>query len=806
CEGRRSVVLVKGGAGIGKSRLVEHFAKTTCVDANVAFGRCKDRHGVNDPFSPIFDVIDVLSRCAPVAWHAALLRHAPHWAPHVLAEPRHDGTVNQRRAPWILGQASPMIEEFAIAVESFAAERTLVLVLEDLHWADAKTLGLVQRLAERKQEAKVLVIATFRPSQAVKTVSQIGGLGRELEAGARCRYIRLTSFSHQDSRNYLYGRFRRPDLPEKVALHAHRATGGDPLLLKLLADVLLDSEHPLRSAVTSHPKIELSGSVLELLDARIAALSDEEKDIVSAASIVGFTFSAPLIAAALGDDDDGFVERVEATCHRLSIRHSIFDADQGEEQWPDGRSVIQYRFHHGLLQQLVSERIAPATKRKMHRAVAQKLSEAYKTVPSRIAGEIADHFERGSDFSSAFDFRVLAAKSARDRFAMEEAVTHLEAAIKHLEVLEERPNGKQQEAKVRLMLARSKLYTSDGHPRNSARDISSLAALAATLPVTTESFAWFAKLWRFYSFLEEAAAANQISIRALRFASTQDNLLMWCWGLFSRAVSLGLMGDQRRAATHYDHLMELTGTEAGKPFEDLGLPNVSGARFAFAFHYWLVGRSEEARLMIESYAEAGDRRHPYARALAHGTAAYLAAWDGRFDVARDEVTHAVTIARAHHLSIESALRIAEAWILLRCGDARAAKQVVGVPETRKQIATGSVRVLSCISYADICVHLGRVDEGVTILDCIEDAGRERRLHWLDAEAHRLRGELWLASGVEGRKQAAEQCFRRAIDVSRTQGAVALERRAVASLEESGSLGVGRCAQPLGHPTRSFLGA
>jgi DNA-binding winged helix-turn-helix (wHTH) protein len=163
--GRRQVVFVTGEAGIGKSTLVEAFAAGVERERAglVARGQCLEQRGAPEPYLPVFDALDRLCRADPGAV-AVLARVAPTWLVQMpaLVEPGERDDL-ERRA--LGGTQERMLREAAEALESVAAGRPLVLLLEDLHWADPSTVDLLAWLARRPTPARLLVAGpTARPT------------------------------------------------------------------------------------------------------------------------------------------------------------------------------------------------------------------------------------------------------------------------------------------------------------------------------------------------------------------------------------------------------------------------------------------------------------------------------------------------------------------------------------------------------------------------------------------------------------------------------------------------------------------
>jgi predicted ATPase len=159
------VGFVTGEAGIGKTTAVDAFVAQVVREPDLWLvrGQCIESYGAGEAYLPVLEALGQLCR-GPDSAHlvAWLAQHAPTWLvqmPALLAADTLEAV--QRR---VLGATRErMLRELAEALETLTAERTLVLVLEDLHWSDASTLDLVGALARRRTPARLLLLATYRP-------------------------------------------------------------------------------------------------------------------------------------------------------------------------------------------------------------------------------------------------------------------------------------------------------------------------------------------------------------------------------------------------------------------------------------------------------------------------------------------------------------------------------------------------------------------------------------------------------------------------------------------------------------------
>jgi DNA-binding winged helix-turn-helix (wHTH) protein len=204
-QGVRQVGFVTGEAGIGKTTVVDAFLGQVAQapDLWLARGQCVEHYGVGEAYQPVLEALGQLGRGpdgAPLV--AGLAQYAPTWLvqmPALLAADALEAV--QRR---VLGATRErMLRELAEALEALTIERTLVLVLEDLHWSDAATLDLVGYLARRRASARLLVLGTYRPVKVIVRAHPLHALKLDLTLHRQCTELPLQLLTVADVAQYL---------------------------------------------------------------------------------------------------------------------------------------------------------------------------------------------------------------------------------------------------------------------------------------------------------------------------------------------------------------------------------------------------------------------------------------------------------------------------------------------------------------------------------------------------------------------------------------------------------------------------
>ncbi len=324
----RRIVFVTGEAGIGKTTLVEAFADAADGQrgTRVARGQCIAHRGVGEPFMPVLEALGRLAR-RPGGERVVrtLAETAPTWLAQMpwLAAGEEPGAAGRRA----LGAGRErMLREIVEALEAMAADAPVVVLLEDLHWADHSTLDVVEAIARRREPARLLVMGTYRPGEAAIVGHPVGALARDLATRDLCVELRVEPLTTPAISELVARRLPAgaPAPPEGFAGTIQARTGGNCLFVRTLIDAWLD-QGELGDAVPE--------TVRELIESMLVELPEDDQAVLAAASIVGARFSAAAAAAGSGADPHD----VEMRCATLT-RRGLFIVSEGAELGPTARS------------------------------------------------------------------------------------------------------------------------------------------------------------------------------------------------------------------------------------------------------------------------------------------------------------------------------------------------------------------------------------------------------------------------------------------------------------------------------------
>jgi DNA-binding CsgD family transcriptional regulator/tetratricopeptide (TPR) repeat protein len=398
--GEPQALLVAGEAGVGKTRLIEELLTEACRrDAVVAVGGCVEIGADGLPFAAFSTALRSLHRRLPDELAAAaagqeheLARLLPELAPGGGEHGRHDEEGTAR-----------LFELTTRLLERVAADRTVVLVLEDLHWADASTRHLLAYLSRTLRRGRLVLIATYR-SDDVHRRHPLRPFLAELDRMRTVRRIELPRFNRAEVRRQMAGILASDPAPALVDQVFDRSDG-NAFFVEELAAGLSDDNCP-----------GLPDSLRDILLVRVEALSEEAQGVVRIVAEGGSTVEHGLLHAVAGLPEDDLIGAL-----RAAVGANILLAA------PDGDG---YRFRHSLAREAVSDDLLPGERSRLNRRYAQALEADPGLVrEEERATRLATYWYRAGDAAKALPAVLSASVAARRRHAYAEQLRLLERAM-----------------------------------------------------------------------------------------------------------------------------------------------------------------------------------------------------------------------------------------------------------------------------------------------------------------------------------------------------------------------------------------
>jgi predicted ATPase len=791
--GHGLLICVTGEPGLGKTTLVDDFLEELAAGGrlcSVGSGRCSERLAGAEAYLPFLEALENLLQGDGSGAAARLMKAvAPTWYVQVAPQAAGDPVLACLAAEAQAASQERLKRELSAFLQEVSRLRPLVLFLDDLHWADASTADLLAYLGSRCVAWRLLVVVTYRPSDLLLGGHPFRPVQLDLQGRGLCREVPLGFLGRPDVERYLALQFPGHDFPAELVDVVHRRTEGNPLflvdLLRYLCDrgaiVAAGGRWALAQGVPDLQR-ELPESVRSLIRRKLERLTEADRRLLAAASVQGNEFDAAVVAAVL-DLDAAEVEERLADLDRV---HALVRLLR-EHDLPDRTHTPRYSFVHVLYQNALYAALTPARKAAWSAAAARALLGHYGEKSPTVATELALLFEAARDPARAAAHFLHAAEHAVRVHASREAVVLARRGLALLQTLPDAPVRARQERALLLALGVS-LVATQGF---ASPDVEQTYARARALCERMEDLSTLCPvhygLWNLYLVRCELARCKELATQIFSLAQGQPDpvfLLVAHNVLQQPLFHLGELAEARRHQEQglalYDRHQHQTLTAVYG--EDPGV----GCLAYGAATLWHLGYPEQALRSVQAARRlAEELSNPFnvAQALYYGAFTHLC----RREVRRvEELAEALT-ELCHEQGF--ALMLAGGMILHGWSLAGQGRTDEGIRQMRQGLAdwqaTGALshRPYHLALLAEALARNGQARDGLTALAealalCMASGER-----FLEAELHRLRGELLLAGAeaVPSAWGAADACFRQALDVARAQQAKSLELRAAMSL-------------------------
>ncbi len=438
-RGDRQVLFVTGEVGIGKTSIVDAFCRQFSTDgqARMARGQSVEGFGGKEPYYP---VMEALTQLCTESGDGKSLRILQQKAPNWHAKLAVVMTSEARPVPASSLPSERLLGEICDALEAMAAETPLILVFEDLHWADHSTLDLISALARRRAQAKLMLIATYRPADISEAQHPLKGLKQDLVTRKLCVEIALRPLTKAAVAEYLVRELDQPKPPSGLSSFVHQHSEGNPLFMiavleHLISESYLRKENDAWQLASPLADIDMGvpTALSELIELQIERLDPADQRLLEAASLIGVVFPAWAAAAALNGDIEEIEDQYEKLTRRL---HFLNPA--GHDELPDGTRSAFYVFAHGLYREVLYTRQSSSRRARRHRRVAERLLQLFAGREQDVAAEVANHFRAAGDWPLAADALLTSAHGYLARGDQEEALLLMRQAAALVENLPER--------------------------------------------------------------------------------------------------------------------------------------------------------------------------------------------------------------------------------------------------------------------------------------------------------------------------------------------------------------------------------
>ncbi len=418
-SGAGAVVLLGGDAGVGKSRLMRDLKREAMARRfRTIEGRCSSTESAV-PYAPLMDALRF--RISKGEGEAVAEMLGPLRAILTPVFPQLEGKSSDTEPAGDRDKEKPFELIFSV-LSRLAYDEPMLLVLEDVHWADQTSLELVHHLAHRVISLKMLVVATFRSDELHSSHPLrrlLGALARD-RVGAEIRLDPLSRDQTTEMLRCILG--VEPDMDLTASIW--KRSEGNPFFVEELISVLSENGgfDTNAQAAAVLDRTPLPRTVSEAVLARVSALGTKALEVVSTAAVIGRVVEFEDLRAVLGMSELELLEILEQLVAHQLLREERADTSDS------------YSFPHALMQEALYENIISRRRRVLHRRVAAAIENRSKQTPTRL-DDLAYHYRLGGDHEHAYHYSRQAGDEAVRLRAWDDAAEHYENALSSLEAM-----------------------------------------------------------------------------------------------------------------------------------------------------------------------------------------------------------------------------------------------------------------------------------------------------------------------------------------------------------------------------------
>ncbi|HEX9370854.1 MAG TPA: AAA family ATPase [Roseiflexaceae bacterium] len=785
--GQSRLALLTGEAGIGKTRLAEELlawvgqrggatarTRAYAAEGRLAYALVADmlRAGIyHDRLAQLDDV-----------WLTEVARLLP----EILA----DRPALPQPQPLTDGwQRRRLFEALARAV--LLADQPLLLLIDDLQWADQETLEWLHYLLRFAPEARLLVVGTAR-SEDIGPDHPLTALLLDLRRSGQVTEIALGPLDAAETAA-LARQIAATELDQPILDQLYAQTEGTPLFIvetvraglassafSVMSEETRSTTSSKRSTQNAKPwpepgrrlrtqNAQLPPAIYAVIQYRLAQLSPAARELVAVAAVVGRSFTFAIIAHAGGGDEATLVRSLDELWQRRVVRE---------------HGAHAYDFSHDRIRDVAYAEIRPAQRYLLHRRVAQALEQTHAgTALDMVSSQVAVHYEQAGVPERAIPYYRRAGLVAQQVYAHREAIGHFTTALTLLGRLPGSPQHDADELDLQLALVLS-IRVTRGSAAPELKPIHDRAwALCDQVGTPEQRFSVLFELCAFHHLRGETDQHQALAERLVDLAEqwrTPVHLVIACMLLGDAHF---VRGKLMLAQEQFERCVSLYSAQQHHAYVastgvDRGVISLAWESHAL----WCLGYPDQALQRVRKAIDlAHHLAHPISQIWALAYAAMLHQFRHESAAVRAEAETALALATQYEIAYYGAwAAILLAWALAE--EQPGAEGIARLHQALADFQATGARLRWPYYLALLAEIYGSAGQPATGLSVLDEALAVSATHgecWWDAELHRLRGELLLAQGAQEATAAA--AFQQALAIARDQGARSLELRAATSL-------------------------
>jgi DNA-binding SARP family transcriptional activator len=826
--GQGLVVWVTGGTGQGKTALLQAFARQA-QEAQpgllVALGRSNAYTGAGDPYLPFREIAAMLTGDIEASWAAgaisaahatrlwqalpqavqALLEHGPNlletFIPgtaligRVGAHPTAQAQLPQVEQLIALQAAQPasvvqhnLFEQYTHVLKNLARQPALLLLLDDLQWADNGSISLLFHLGRRLPGSRILLVGAYRPDDI-----EMGRDGEQHPLAAVINEFKRdfgeieVPLGQAEDRHFVEAFLdTEPNrLNSAFRETLFRQTKGHPLFtvellrgMRQRGDLIQDEagywiEGPALNWNALPARVEA------VIAERINRLPAEWRATLAAASVEGEEFTAEVLAQVQGIDRR---ELIRGLSSELSRHHRLISAQSFQRL--ESQSLSRYRFRHYLFQKYLYQSLDQVEQAYLHESTGHALETLYGQHAAVVSGQLARHFQAAGLMMKAAGYLLQAGQGALLLAANEEAINHFRQGLTILNTLPDTAERARQELALQTALG-APLLATQGFAAPAVEQVFTRAQeLCRQLGEPPELFPVLWGLWSFYLVRAQHRTATQLAQQLLQIAQHSQDIaldLAAQWAMGCTYVHTG------KPTSAHAYLDRAVATYVAEQHHSLTFlygtdPGVASRAWGTWALDWLGYRDQAVRLGQEALTLGRQLDHPFT--IAFFGFVVMAVYQFRREAltVQQQAEIVIKLSTEHNFPFPLAMGLIwRGWALAQQGQGDE-----GITQLQQGLAiwqatgagVGKPHFLALL--AEAYAQVDQIEAGLEVLAKALTAAYASGELYYAAEVHRLKGILLLAQAPENQAEA-EQCFRQAISMAQAEQAKLWELRAALSL-------------------------
>jgi tetratricopeptide (TPR) repeat protein len=773
-QGEGQIVLISGEPGIGKSRIAAALSARIASEPHTRLRfQCSPYHSdsalypfiaqleraaelkPDDPPDRRLERLEAVlamgtSRVQAVAPLFAVLLSIPfvgRYPPLTLSP------AQQRRQT-----LAALLDQF----EGLARNQPILLLFEDVQWADPTSIELLDLTVERIRHLPVLAIFTFRP--------EFGPPWTGLPNVTMLALGRLDQSRAQTMVEQVAGGRR---LPTEVIGQIIAKTDGIPLFVEELTKAVMESGILVKDAKDYRldgplPPLAIPATLHDSLMARLDRLAPI-KDIAQVGAAIGREFSYALLHAVTGRDEAS----LNSALSQLEEAELLFRTRAS----PDAR----YTFKHALVQDAAYESLLKSRRQLLHRRIADALRGQFTTIAESEPEIIAHHFTQAGLAEAAVEWWERAADRAMHGSAFAEAIAHLEKARGLAEKLPESPIRRLLRARLQTTYSYALLHSRGQSLPETTAAFARACELAEGIDDIGVRLSAYWGLWAGSLSRGELAPMQEAAEAFMHDAQQRPDSLEAGVGRRLVGMTCWFRGDYRGASRHLEHAVAVYDYKRDRrSIGRFGYDAGALAMINLACVLWPLGDVDRAMHLVDQALDLATRsQHIPTIALVYTYRNAFSAMRRKPDPAAAALT--LDVAREHELSLFIAISTVRlAWARGSAGDPERPARMRQAMAALRDMGNQLFEPLDGTLLAEIEAEAGETEAGLATLDAQLAAVKLSGQRWFEAEMHRVRGDL-LLKGHPPDATAAEVAYTRAIEIACSQQTRTFELYAALSL-------------------------